>query len=77
MPLLCLGGGVDAHELIGSISDKNRKVQQRFIDCLFILGSTVEMERVWPLAKYPLTDYRKHMEPVIFEALLLLKGNKI
>jgi hypothetical protein len=39
-------------------------------------GSSAEVERLWSVAKYILTDHRKRLTPQLFEALLFLKQNK-
>ena len=64
------------HELLGFIARKKRRVDKRYINCSFLLGSTAEMERVRSFARQLLLDNRKHMEPVVFESLLFLKVNR-
>ena len=34
-----------------------------YVDCSFILGSFAEVERVWSIAKFVLSDHRKRMTP--------------
>ncbi len=46
-----------------------------FIHCDFILGSVAEVERLWSLAKYVLTDDRRQMTFQLFEALVFLEMN--
>lgn len=41
----------------------------------FICGSAAEVERLWSIAKYILTDNRSRMTPAMFESLLFLKTN--
>ena len=41
----------------------------------FICGSAAEVERLWSIAKYILTDNRARLTPAMFEALLFLKTN--
>lgn len=66
------------HELLQALSNKRRRINNGnspYISANFILGSTVEMEKVWSVSKYLLPDTRKCMESVVFEALLFLKVN--
>ena len=42
----------------------------------FICGSAAEVERLWSVAKYILTDNRAKLTPAMFEALLFLKTNE-
>ena len=42
----------------------------------FVLGSAAEVERLWSVARYVITDLRSRLSPVMFEALLFLKVNK-
>ena len=42
----------------------------------FICGSAAEVERLWSIAKYILTDNRSRMTPAMFESLLFLKTNE-
>jgi hypothetical protein len=42
----------------------------------FVLGSAAEVERLWSVARYVITDLRIRLSPVMFEALLFLKVNK-
>ena len=42
----------------------------------FICGSAAEVERLWSVAKYILTDNRVKLTPAMFETLLFLKTNK-
>ena len=61
------------------IARKKRRFEKNtssYINCDFILGSSAEIERVWSISKYILTDHRKSMEPIIFEALVFLKVNR-
>ena len=49
----------------------------RYVNCDFIFGSCAEVERLWSIAKFILTDERKgKMSPVVFEAILYLKMNE-
>ena len=66
-----------------SISDRLRemtsgpkKSDSDYINANFILGSCAEVERLWSLAKFVLTDERSRMTPQLFEAILFLKVNK-
>ena len=42
----------------------------------FILGLAAEVDRLWSIARYVITDLRSRLSPVMFEALLFLKVNK-
>ena len=42
----------------------------------FILGSVAEIERLWSICKFILSDTRSRLEPQIFEALVYLKVNR-
>ena len=41
----------------------------------FICGSAAEVERLWSICKYILTNVRSRMTPNLFEALVFLKVN--
>ena len=41
----------------------------------YICGSAAEVERLWSLCKYILTNTRSRMTPNLFEALIFLKVN--
>ena len=43
---------------------------------LTILGSAAEVERIWSMAKYILTQQRRQMSPKVFECLICLKYNR-
>ncbi len=45
---------------------------ETYINSDFILRSVAEIERLWSLAKNVLTDNRKSMTPLFFEAVLFL-----
>ena len=42
----------------------------------FILGSVAEIEWLWSICKFILSDTRSRLEPQIFEALVYLKVNR-
>ena len=46
------------------------------MDFSFLLGSVAEVERLWSIAKYVLTQKRRGMSPQVFEALMILKMNE-
>ncbi len=52
---------------------KVNEVQDRYINCDFILGSAAEVERLWSLAKYILAHTRKSASQLAFEAIMFLK----
>ena len=54
-------------------SDNNEDI---YMNVDSICGSAAEVERLWSIAKYILTDQRKSMTPQMFEALLFLKINE-
>lgn len=47
-----------------------------YINCDFIFGSAAKVERLWSRAVYILTNQRKRMTPMLFEALLFLQANE-
>lgn len=47
-----------------------------YVNCNFIFGSAAQVEWLWSLAKYILTDQRQRMTPLLFESLLFLKVNR-
>ena len=42
----------------------------------FICGSAAEIDRLWSIAKYILTDTRSRLTSVMFETILFLKTNE-
>ena len=46
-----------------------------YINVDYICGSAAEVERLWSLCKYILTNTRSRMTPNLFEALFFLKVN--
>ena len=47
-------------------------------DCFdHVIGSAAEVERLWSIARYILTTSRTRLEPIIFEALLFLRANRV
>lgn len=61
-------------DILNAGDDSSR--EDEYINCDFILASTAEVERLWSLAKYVLTDQRSRLEPVFFKSLLFLKENR-
>ncbi len=55
---------------------KFNEVQDRYINCDFIIGSVAEVERLWLLAKYILADTRKSTSPLAFEAIIVPEGER-
>eukprot|EP00171_Calliarthron_tuberculosum_P002931 IDg2931t1 len=57
---------------------KRRCVEPRskYRNCGFILGSAAEVEGLWSVCNYVLTNHRKSMTPLLFECLIFLKTNK-
>ena len=50
--------------------------QDRYIDCSFCVASSNTIEQLFSVCKHVLTDQRKCMSPIMFEALLFLKVNR-
>jgi hypothetical protein len=60
-----------------SESNKRQRTDTEYINVDFILGSAAEVERLWSICKYILTNQqRKSLTPLLFEALTFLKVNK-
>lgn len=55
---------------------KNDGSKYSYMNADFILGSVAEVERLWSICKFILSDTRNRLEPQIFEALVYLKVNK-
>ncbi len=62
-------------ERIAKKRKKNRE-GSAYIGCNFILGSVAEVERVWSIAKYVLSEQRRGMTPQMFEAIMFLRYNE-
>ena len=58
--------------------EERSTASSKYGNCDFIYGSCAEVERLWSIiAKHILTGVRKGMmDPIIFEAILLLKLNR-
>lgn len=54
---------------------KEESTSSKCIDCSFIIGSVVEVERLWNVAKLILSESRQSTTPEIFESLVFLKLN--
>lgn len=52
-----------------------RDPSSEYINCDFIPGSAVEVERLWSHAELILRTARRKMSPILFEALLFIKFN--
>ena len=52
------------------------EVSNQYIDCSFCVATTNTVERLFSACKHVLTDGRKRMSPIMFEALVFLKVNK-
>ena len=48
----------------------------QYIDCSFCVATSNTVERLFSACKHVLTDERKCMSPIMFEALIFLKVNK-
>lgn len=58
---------------------KRRKTIARtnnYMDCPFILGSVAEVERIWSIPRYDLTQQRRAMAPELFEAIMFSRLNE-
>ena len=68
---------IDSFVRISQSDVTNENNTNRYVNCDFIFGSCAEVERLWSIAKFILTDERRgRMTPGMFEALLFLKINK-
>ena len=47
-----------------------------YVNCDFILGTAVEVERLWSLARGILTDNRRGMSTLMVQTILFLKENR-
>ena len=47
-----------------------------YINVDFICGSAAEVERLWSIAKYILSNTRSRLTPNLFQALMFLKINQ-
>lgn len=67
----------ELRELAASLDeDENRERQtQEYVDCTFIGGTSVRVERFFSQAKLVLPDSRKLMTPYMFEVLCFLRQN--
>eukprot|EP00171_Calliarthron_tuberculosum_P023569 IDg23569t1 len=54
---------------------KRRCMTSKYRNCGFIVGSAAEVERLWSVAKFILSDYRMATTPELFESLIFLKIN--
>jgi hypothetical protein len=55
----------------------NDAIASRYINLGILTGTSVACERLFSVAKNILTDTRKSTSPVVFEAILLLKMNRL
>ena len=55
----------------------NDAIASRYINLGILAGTSVACERLFSVAKNILTDTRKSTSPVVFEAILLLKMNRL
>lgn len=61
------------------LEKKRRRVsvnQHRYINCSFIPPTSNTVERLFSRCKHVLTDWRKSMSPIMFEAVMFLKLNR-
>lgn len=60
-------------------SRKRRRLseeEEQYIDCSFCVATSNTVERLFSACKYVLTDQRKSMSPIMFEALMFLQVNR-
>jgi hypothetical protein len=50
--------------------------EERYINCSFCVATSNSVERLFSACKHILSDQRKHMSPIMFEALIFLKINR-
>jgi hypothetical protein len=50
--------------------------EHAYIDCSFIVATSNTVERLFSTSRYVLTDQRKRMSPIMFEAFMFLKFNR-
>ena len=55
---------------------ESQMADNTYCNCDFILGSAAEVERLWSHAELIMRDNRRHISPILFEALLFLKVNR-
>jgi hypothetical protein len=55
---------------------KRRCEPQEYIDVGIIQSTSCSIERIFSDSKHILTDQRKNMSPILFEAILYLKKNR-
>lgn len=54
---------------------KTEKTTGKYLNPRLILGSVADVERLWSMSKYVLTENRQAMTPQMFEAIMFLKLN--
>ncbi len=67
-------GPLSMTERIALGKRKRMAKEEAYMNCNFILGSVAEVDRLWSVPKNILSRKRKHMTPLVFEAVLFLKG---
>jgi hypothetical protein len=61
----------------GKRKDRDESVaEDEYMNADFILCSSAEVERLFSIGKYMLTDSRKNMAPIVFESLMYLRVNR-
>jgi hypothetical protein len=58
------------------ISKEEDGPKTKFVDLQFLLSISNVVERLFSLARLILTDERKNMSPIVFEAMLYLQKNR-
>lgn len=64
-----------AEKLLAAGKRNRMEASRKYRNCHFILGSAAEVERLWSICNYILTDHRKSLTAVLFESLVFLKVN--
>ena len=73
-------GSAEGEDRYARLARKVKKLKtgppEVYINCDFILGTAVEVERLWSLAKCMLTDNRRGMSTLMVQTILFLKENR-
>ena len=73
------GNNSKNHNYERKIVRKKRRLEKKEssnINFDFILGSSAEIERVWAISKYIVSDHRNSTQTIILEAFVFLNGNR-
>lgn len=67
-------GGVNMKERLKK-RRKRAEIAEDSLNCDFILGSVAEVDCLWRVAKYVISENRRRMKPQLLEAVVLLMMN--